>query len=183
MGKVTPTVFSRVAPISRAHRTHEHSLALPPHISLSLRSSSSTRSQPARARLGVRVGRAAARAGSLRQAGRGAPWACCGCGSGWTWAGSRRPRSWHAWRRSTAAISTRSTTFMHGANGDHANPASNRRPKRGLLPPWRPPWLQRQPLHGKFGCNRRNGRPLEGSKWRQNGALVVLLRPPVACSM
>ena len=183
MGKVTPSVFFRVAPLSRADQTHEHTLVLFSPRCLSLRSSGAMRSQPARARRGVRLRPAAARAGSRRTAGHRAPVACRGRGSGWSWAGSRQTRSLHACRRSTAAISTRSTTFMHGANGDHANPASNRRPKRGLLPPWRPPWLQRQPLHGKFGCNRRNGRPLEGSKWRQNGALVVLLWPPVACSM
>ena len=46
-----------------------------------------------------------------------------------------------------------------------ASPWSSRRPKAGPCPPWPPPSLQRQPLHAKFGCNRRNRQPLD-SRWR-----------------
>ena len=150
---------------------------------LSLHAESSMRFTPPRARVAVRTARRGARAGGLRMAGHHAPAGCCGCGSGRRWSHSGWRRSSHAVRRSSAASSMRLSKLPGGGSGSNASPWSNRRPKAGPCPPWPPPSLQRQPLHAKFGCNRRNRQPLAGPRWAAMPTGHLSQVPPAAAGV
>ena len=172
------------ARLARTHRTgRTHSLVFFFPRPLSLHAESSMRFTPPRARVAVRTARRGARAVDLRQAGQRAPAACRGGGKWWSWTPSGRRRSSRAWRRSSAASSMRLSKLPGGASGSNASPRRMRRPKAGPCPPWPPPSLQRQPLHAKFGCNRRNRQPLAGPRWAAMPTGHLSQVPPAAAGV
>ena len=150
---------------------------------LSLHAESSMRFTPPRARVAVRTARRGARAVDRAQAGHAAPAACRGGGKWWSWTPSGRRRSWRACARSSAASSMHLSKLPGGASGSNASPRRMRRPKAGPCPPWPPPSLQRQPLHAKFGCNRRNRQPLAGPRWAAMPTGHLSQVPPAAAGV
>ena len=118
-------------------------------------------------------------------------WSRCSCSLPWRWQvvelDPQRPAALLA-RLSTVECGkldalVKVAWWCKRRSGSNASPPRMRRPKAGPRPPWPPPSLQRQPLHAKFGCNRRNRQPLAGPRWAAMPTGHLSQVPPAAAGV